>query len=287
MMPTERPVPPAARNRRSSTRTSRTPSDVRWKAMAAPVTPPPMTMTSAARLTPASVRQRRAARSDPSQAHLQADGALPRPIVREPGGGEVLQGPADGLEERDLLGPRAPRADPADQLGQLGDDMLAPDRALAERDQEVAGLLPGARVRVHGHARPAHGLRVDLTRVAPERADGVHVDTGAEVDTRHHRRRRRGRARDDVRSGDGAPRVGRDLHGDAELPLELGAERVRAPGVAADDTHALERQNRRQAAQLEPGLHAGAEAREPARVRPRRVTGGGGRGGAGPAPGGG
>src|SRR5439155_2109562 len=195
MMPTERPVPPAARNRRSSTRTSRTPSDVRWKAMAAPVTPPPMTMTSAARLTPASVRQRRAARFDPSQAHLQADGALPRPIVREPGRGEVLQGPADGLEERDLLGPAAPRADPADQLGQLGDDMLAPDRALAERDQEVPGPLPRPRLRVHGHARPAHGLGVDLTRVAPERADRVHVDTGAEVDTRHHRRRRRGRAR--------------------------------------------------------------------------------------------
>src|SRR5438093_5112778 len=47
MIPTERPVPPAARKRRSSTRTSRTPRSARWKAIAHPITPPPTITTSA------------------------------------------------------------------------------------------------------------------------------------------------------------------------------------------------------------------------------------------------
>src|SRR6266850_1322318 len=48
-MPTDRPVPPEARNRRSSRRTSRTPAATRWNAMEAPVTPPPMTLLGHAR----------------------------------------------------------------------------------------------------------------------------------------------------------------------------------------------------------------------------------------------
>src|SRR3989304_4027051 len=51
MMPTERPVPPEARKRRSSTTTFRTPRSARWKAMEQPVTPPPMMTTSALRGT--------------------------------------------------------------------------------------------------------------------------------------------------------------------------------------------------------------------------------------------
>src|SRR5205823_10807146 len=76
--------------------------------------------------------------------------SAPAPDCTRAGRRRGPPGPSRRTEERDLLGPRAPHADPADQLGQLGDDMLAPDRALAERDQEVTGLLPGARVRVHG-----------------------------------------------------------------------------------------------------------------------------------------
>src|SRR5438093_7336723 len=43
------PVAPEPRWRRSTGRTSRTPSVVRWKAVLAPLTPPPMTTTSAVR----------------------------------------------------------------------------------------------------------------------------------------------------------------------------------------------------------------------------------------------
>src|SRR5262245_12899222 len=49
MTPTERPVPPEARNRRSRTTTFRTPRSARWKAIEQPVTPPPMMTTSALR----------------------------------------------------------------------------------------------------------------------------------------------------------------------------------------------------------------------------------------------
>src|SRR5262249_61673803 len=46
-MPTERPVPPAPRNLRSSTTIRRTPSAARWNAMETPVTPPPTMIASA------------------------------------------------------------------------------------------------------------------------------------------------------------------------------------------------------------------------------------------------
>src|SRR5947199_3441843 len=115
MMPTECPVPPAARKRRSSTSTLPTPSPVRWKASEAPVTPPPMMTTSAVDVTfaqrppPQPRRRRRGGRGRPdgpsraSQRDLQADGSRPCPIVRQRRGREVLEREPDRLEERDLV----------------------------------------------------------------------------------------------------------------------------------------------------------------------------------------
>src|SRR5213083_1924787 len=153
MMPTECPVPPAARKRRSSTSTLPTPSPVRWKASEAPVTPPPMMTTSAVDVTfaqrrppPQPRRRRRGGCGRPdgpsraSQRDLQADGSRPCPIVRERRGRDVLERETDGLEERDLVGALAAPSRARHQLSEFGHDVPPRDRTLAERDQEIARL---------------------------------------------------------------------------------------------------------------------------------------------------
>src|SRR5881396_2115369 len=103
MIPTERPVPPAARNRRSSTSTRPRPSPVRWKASEAPVTPPPMTTTSAVRVMPAccgrSLRDLRAPSlvdREPRVGPRRVRSSVPTPHVRGPLG-------RDDLDDTDLL----------------------------------------------------------------------------------------------------------------------------------------------------------------------------------------
>src|SRR5688572_16146068 len=77
MMPTERPVPPAPRNARSSTTIRRTPSPARWKATETPVTPPPTISASAVRTVRGAALRARRGRRRGHEAHGVAgpDGA--------------------------------------------------------------------------------------------------------------------------------------------------------------------------------------------------------------------
>ena len=87
------------------------------------------------------------------------------------GGGEILDGEAERLEDRQLV-VRAPARRRADQhLADLGADVLRADRALALREQEVAGLVDGRLAPVDEERRVAHRRRVELARRRDARAD--------------------------------------------------------------------------------------------------------------------
>ena len=57
------------------------------------------------------------------------------------GGGQILDGEAERLEDRDLLRRPSPLRRADQELADLGADVLRPDRALAQREEEVARLV--------------------------------------------------------------------------------------------------------------------------------------------------
>src|ERR671910_2263361 len=65
---------------------------------------------------------------------------------------EVLERYPDPLVERDLLR-GSPDPGPADELGEIGDDVLRADRPLLDRDQEVPRLGHRDVTVLHHHAR--------------------------------------------------------------------------------------------------------------------------------------
>src|SRR5712691_5922103 len=153
---------------------------------------------------------------DGSQADLLAEALGPGAIVREPGGDKILQRPADRLEHRDLLVARTARAGTRHHLGELGGDVAAVEGALPYWDQDVAGLLQSARIRVDDDPGAAHRRRIGLAVRRSERADEIDVGAGPKVGAEDHRGRRGRRTRDDVRLSGGDSGVGRDLHRDTE-----------------------------------------------------------------------
>src|SRR5207249_6133267 len=103
-----------------------------------------------------------------AQLHARAGPRLHRVVVDEPGGGHVLHGQAQGLEDGDLRVRLPARAAPEEQLAELSADVAVVDRALPARDQEVAGFVQ-RRLATVDEQSDAHNCRL------AEHADGGHV----------------------------------------------------------------------------------------------------------------
>src|SRR5438128_2072987 len=130
------PVPSASARSRSTTRPA--PAAARWYAALTPTTPPPTTTTSAV----------------PTSA----------PSDRRGGHDEVLERDPDGFEDRDVVDRPSDRS-AAHQLRQVGDDVVLADRALADRDQEIARLCQRGVARLHDDARLRDRRRIELARI--------------------------------------------------------------------------------------------------------------------------
>src|SRR5262245_49714675 len=93
-----------------------------------------------------------------------------RAIEEVAGGREILDGDAERLEQRDLVG-RAPAGDPAEEdVPELARDVVVADRALALRDQEVAGLGERRLAAIDDQPRPRDRGGVELAHGGEARA---------------------------------------------------------------------------------------------------------------------
>src|SRR5689334_8565618 len=73
--------------------------------------------------------------------HRNAATQRERALVDMSSGGHVLDRNAQRLEQRDLV-VRAPPGDPSrEQIAQLARDRVRPDRAVADRDEEIPGFV--------------------------------------------------------------------------------------------------------------------------------------------------
>ena len=163
------------------------------------------------------------------------------------GGGEVLDGEPERLEDGQLVAARAAGMGADQHLAELGADVL-----LAEPgEQQVARLVHGRLTPVDEEAGRGHRLRVELADGRDARADGVHV-----------RARRQPVPLQDRLAG---ARAGADDVGLAQHLLGRAAVAA-APradlGVGHDGAHRL---------RVRTGLDAGAEDRDDPRVRGARA----------------
>src|SRR6476661_3870574 len=122
-------------------------------------------------------------------------------LVDVPGRCDVLDGDAERLEERHLVGrPPAPGAAGQD-LADLADDVSVGDRAFFLRDQEVSGFVERGLAAVDVEARPDDRGRVELARVRHARADRVDVRAGEDPVPEENRLAGGRRRADDVGPG--------------------------------------------------------------------------------------
>ena len=194
---------------------------------------------------------------------LDADAALARASHDELGGREVLDRDPERLEDRQLVLVLASGVHAGEHLAELGLDVIGADRALL-RGEDVVARLVQARLAAVGEERGVGDrLGVELARRREARADGVDVRAAREpalLDDRLDRGRRRA---DHL----GAEERGVDRRRDRRA--DLARELLRLLEVARPDPDLRVVEHRAHRVDVAARLRAGAEDRDPLRVRAR------------------
>jgi hypothetical protein len=165
---------------------------------------------------------------------------------------------AHGLEYRDLVLRAAARREPGQDLADLGSDVVLGDEALAERDEDVAGLFQASAAFVDEKCGPADGLAGELADVRLVGPDGIDVDPGLQVAVAEDGNSRGRRGRNYVGIAQGRGGVLRfDL--EAERGTHLRGESGRGARVDVDDEGLAKRTHGGDGLELRPALDARAE----------------------------
>ena len=182
--------------------------------------------------------------------------------THERGGGEILHGEAERLEERQLVvRPSRPGA-PDEELAQLGQDVVGPDPALGDGSEVVPRLVDRRLAPVDEQRGLGDDVRLELSCPWPGRADGVDVGARREVGQRDDRLGRRRAGADDVRARE------RLVDGRAGEPVRLERERLRVVVVPAPDPELRVGQHLAHRDGVRAALDARAEDRDVPAVGP-------------------
>ena len=186
-----------------------------------------------------------------------------------------------GLEERDLLVVGAARDFSGDQLVKFVDGVPFL-RLLLERNDQVAGFLPGLLDGIHEDDGGAgDGSVVEFALVGVVCADGVDMGTFGDVVSVEDWLGGSGGRVDNICASDGFGGGRGSLDRDAETGGHFGAEVSAAFGIAAEDADGIQLAGRGDGFQLSLCLATGAEDGGGVRMLARKIFGGDAGSGAG------